>query len=61
MFLYIIVWYIKFVSKIIIKKEIKTMKKFLISVVFSISVLSFGQINGYADENGFEINETNIQ
>ncbi len=35
------------------------MKKFLISVVFSISVLSFGQINGYADENGFEINETN--
>lgn len=52
MFLYIIVWYIKFVSKIIIKKEIKTMKKFLISVVFGISVLSFGQINGYADENG---------
>lgn len=28
------------------------MKKFLISVVFGISVLSFGQINGYADENG---------
>jgi len=27
------------------EKEIKTMKKFLISVVFGISVLSFGQIN----------------
>ncbi|MDB1692903.1 hypothetical protein [Enterococcus casseliflavus] len=35
------------------------MKKFLIIVVFGISVLSFGQINGYADENGFEIDETN--
>jgi hypothetical protein len=34
-------------------------KKFLVSFVFGISVLSFSQINGNADENGFDIDETN--
>lgn len=42
-----------------INNEIKTVKKFLVSLVFGISVLSFGQINGNADENGFKIDETN--
>ena len=35
------------------------MKKFLVSFVFGISVLSFSQINGNVDENGFDIDETN--
>lgn len=52
-------WYIVFVIIVMLKNEIKTVKKFLVSLVFGISVLSFGQINGNADENGFEIDETN--
>ncbi|WP_461199409.1 hypothetical protein [Enterococcus sp. N249-2] len=35
------------------------MKKVLVSLVFGISVLISGQISGIADENGFEIDETN--